>query len=162
MKPTVYLETSVISYLAAWPSRDLITAANQHVTHVWWRDRRPVFEVFTSQWVLEEASAGDPAAAQRRLGFILDLPLLEVTHQAQDLARQLLGRTSLPPRAAADVLHIALAACHGMDFLLTWNCTHLANAELRPRIDRACWDLGFRPVMLCTPPELMGGFDDAT
>jgi hypothetical protein len=156
MRPTVYLETSVLSYLAAWPSRDLVTAANQQLTHAWWRERRPAFELFTSELVLHEARAGDPEAADRRLKLVCDLPLLEVTSEAQQLGRELLLRTPLPRKAAADALHIALSAYHGMDYLLTWNCAHLANAEIRPRVERTCAMLGFRPAVLCTPAELMG------
>ncbi|MBN2494845.1 MAG: type II toxin-antitoxin system VapC family toxin [Deltaproteobacteria bacterium] len=157
MKPTVYIETSVISYLAARPSRDLITAANQQLTHVWWRVRRPSFEVFASHLVVDEASAGDPEASRHRQEILADLPLLEATEEAQALALDLLRETPLPPPATPDALHIALAVVHGMDYLLTWNCRHLANAELRPRIERTCKALGFRPAVMCTPAELMGG-----
>lgn len=156
MNPTVYVETTIISYLAAWPSRDLITAANQQLTHAWWRIRRPDFELFTSQWVIDEAMTGDADAVARRQEYLHDLPVLDVTPAAQILARRLLERAALPMRAAPDALHVALAVSHGMDYLLTWNCSHLANAELRPRIEAVCRELGYKAVVLCTPVELMG------
>ena len=119
MKPAVYLETSVINYPAARPSRDLVTAANQQITHAWWRKRQPLFEVFASPLVWEEASAGDQIAAARRQQLLLSVPLLQVSEEAQGLAWELLQRTPLPDAAAPDALHIALAACHGIDYLLT-------------------------------------------
>jgi predicted nucleic acid-binding protein len=157
MASRVYVETSVISYLAARPSRDLITAARQQLTHEWWRLRRPQFEVYISQLVRDEAAAGDPEAAAHRLAVLAGLPLLDVTPDAVALARQLFKLAALPERAAADALHIATAACHGMDYLLTWNSTHIANAEFRPRIERACRALEYEPPVLCTPDELMAG-----
>ena len=156
MPPRVYVETSVISYLAARPSRDLITAARQQITHEWWRRRRPNFEVFVSQLVLDEARAGDPEAATRRADLLANLPLLDITSVSVDLARRLIEEVSLPPQAAADALHIATAACHGLDDLLTWNAAHIANAEFRPRVERTCRAHGYEPPVLCTPDELMG------
>jgi len=146
----------VISYLAARPSRDLITAARQQLTHEWWRLRRPQFEVYISQLVLDEATAGDPEAATRRVAILAGLPLLDITPEAVALARRLLELAGLPEQAGADAVHIATAACHGMNYLLTWNSTHIANAELRPRIDRACRSQGYEAPVLCTPDELMG------
>lgn len=160
MKPSVYLETSVVSYLAAWPSRDLLVAANQQITHSWWRSRRDTFDLFTSQWVLDEAAKGDPEAARRRLDLLHDVPLVEVTAEAQDLVAALMKQAALARRAEPDALHIALAAFHGVEYLLTWNCTDIANAELRPRVEQACRVLGYRPPVLCTPTELMGEIRD--
>lgn len=156
MRPTVYLETSIVSYLAAHPSRDLITAAHQQVTHMWWQERRARFDIFASQVVLDEAAAGDPHAAGRRKDLLRDIPLLEVTAEVAELAAALIRRLPLPERAGADAAHIAVAAYHGMDFLLTWNCAHIANAELRPRIEQICRDQGYPAPVLCTPDELMG------
>lgn len=156
MPPRVYIETSVISYLAARPSRDLITAARQQITHEWWRRRRPQFEVVVSQLVLTEARAGDPEAAARRATVLSDLPLLDVSPAAVVLARRLVEEARLPLQAAADALHIATAACHGVDYLLTWNAAHIANAERRPRVERTCRAHGYEPPVLCTPDELIG------
>ena len=128
MPPRVYVETSVISYLAARPSRDLITAARQQLTHEWWRRRRPHFEIYVSKLVLDEANAGDPEAAARRAEFVAGLPLLDITSAAVVFARRLLETVGMPPQATADALHIATAACHGIEYLMTWNSAHIANA----------------------------------
>ena len=157
MSERVYLETSIISYLAARPSRDLVTAARQQLTHEWWTRRRSTFEICISELVVAEAAAGDPDAAERRARLILDLPSLSISDEAIALAGNLVQWAGLPKRAAADALHISLAACHGIDYLLTWNSTHIANAEIRPRVERACRDNGYEPPVLCTPDEFMGG-----
>lgn len=160
MMPTVYLETTVISYLAALPSRDLLTAAHQQVTHVWWRTRRQSFELFISQLVVDECAAGDAEAADRRNEVLAGLPLLDIDPKVLELARHLALTVPLPARGAADALHIAAAVRHGIDYLLTWNCAHIANAELRPRIEQACIGRGYAPTILCTPEELIGGHAD--
>ncbi len=157
MGSSVYIETTIISYLAARPSRDLIMAARQQLTHEWWGRRRPVFEVYVSELVIAEAAVGDSEAVQRRAAILADLPLLDLTPAVTELARRLAGSVHLPPRAAADAVYIAVAACHGIEFLLTWNSTHIANAELRPLVERACRAAGYAPSVLCTPDELMGG-----
>jgi hypothetical protein len=156
MPERVYLETSIISYLAAYPSRDLITAARQQLTHEWWGRRRPEFEVYISELVVAEATAGDADAARRRNQWIEGLPSLSISDEAIALARVLVRAARLPDRAAVDALHISVAACHGMGYLLTWNSTHIANAEFRPKVERACRDSGYEPPVLCTPDELMG------
>lgn len=157
MAGTVYLETSIISYLVARPSRDLVTAARQELTREWWGRRRALFEVFVSEAVIAEARAGDAEAAARRLAILADLPLLDVTAEVTRLAGALAKALGLPRQAAADAVHIAAAAGHGIEFLLTWNSTHIANAELRPTIEEVCRNSGYVPPILCTPDELMGG-----
>lgn len=155
MKPRVYLETTVPSYLTAWPSRDLVRAAHQQITREWWEKRRPDFELYISQVVLRECQAGDATAASDRLRALQDLPLLEQTEEATQLAEALVNQVPLPARAAIDALHVALAAVHGMDYLLTWNCTHIANAALREPIGSVCRANGFEPPTICTPEELL-------
>src|SRR5436309_1658461 len=155
MKPRVYLETTIPSYLTAWSSRDLVRAAHQQITREWWDQRREQFDLFISQVVLRESAAGDPSAASERLKAIRDLPLLEQTDQATALAQALLLEVPLPKRAAVDALHIAIATVHGMDYLLTWNCTHIANAALRDQIDSVCRASGYEPPAICTPEELL-------
>jgi predicted nucleic acid-binding protein len=150
----VYLETSVISYLTAPPSRDLLVAGHQQVTREWW-EHRSRFELYVSDAVLEEASRGNPEAAARRLHALNDLDVVRPVPQALALAQQCLGSGIMPTKAALDALHVALATVHGMDFLLTWNCTHIANAAIRPQIDELCWKAGYRPPVICTPLELM-------
>ena len=155
MKPKVYLETTIPSYLTSRPSRDLVTAAHQQITREWWDTRRHDFDLFVSQMVIDEASAGDPEAATRRLEAVATLPLLDPQIEGIALAQMLIDSIPLPARAAADALHIAIAVVNGMDYLLTWNCTHIANAALRGRIEAACRSRGFRVPIICTPEELL-------
>lgn len=155
MKPRIYLETTIPSYLMAWPSRDLVRAAHQQLTREWWQRRRAEFELFVSQVVVRECQAGDPVAAAERLEVLRDVPLLEQTEEATDLAQVLLKQVPLPDRAAVDALHIAIATVHGMDFLLTWNCTHIANAAFRDQIESVCREAGYEPPTICTPEELL-------
>jgi hypothetical protein len=152
--PKVYLETSVISYMTGMPSRGLLVAAHQQVTRDWW-SRRGRFELFVSDAVIEEVQRGDAAAASRRLSVLEGIPVLSATAPAQALARDLLGAAVMPRKAAIDAAHVAIAAAHGMDFLLTWNCAHIANAIVRGRIEDVCRKAGFRPPVICTPLELL-------
>jgi len=155
MKPRLYLETTIASYLSAWPSRDLVTAAHQQVTQEWWQTRRLEFELFISQIVVQESSGGDADAAARRLEVLKDIPLLELTKEAKALADALVVQLRLPDKAALDAVHIAIAVVHGMDYLLTWNCTHIANASLRGKIEAACLARGYDVPVICTPEELL-------
>lgn len=153
MGPTVYIETTIPSYLTAWPSRDLVRAAHQQITREWW-DRRVAFELRSSRLVVEECRAGDPEAAALRLAAMTGVPLLELTVDAAVLADALLRGVPLPDRAAADALHVATAAVHRVRYLLTWNCAHLANVVLRPQIEAVCRAAGYEPPLICTPEEL--------
>lgn len=153
MKPRVYIETTVPSYLTAWPSRDLLRAAHQQITREWW-DRRTAFDLFISPLVLVECQAGDPTAAAERLAVLAGLPLLEQTAEVAALAEALVRAVPIPPRAEGDAIHIAAAAIHGMQYLLTWNCNHIANATLRPRIEAVCRAAECEPPLICTPQEL--------
>jgi predicted nucleic acid-binding protein len=153
MKPTVYVETTIPSYLAAWPSRDLVRAAHQQITHEWWA-RRQEFDLYSSRLVVQECQAGDTQAAAERLAVLVGIPLLEQNVEVGELAAALVMGVPLPQKAAADALHIAAAAVHGMQYLLTWNCTHIANVALRPRIEAVCRAAGFEPPLICTPEEL--------
>jgi len=155
MKPRVYLETTIPSYLTAWPSRDLVRAAHQQITRDWWDRRREEFELYISQVVLRECQAGDATAAAERLKILQDLPLLEQTEEATRLAQALVDRVPLPERAAVDALHVAIATVHGVDYLLTWNCTHIANATLRDPIESVCRANAYEPPAICTPDELL-------
>jgi predicted nucleic acid-binding protein len=154
MKQRVYIETTIVSYLTARPTRDLVRAAEQEMTREWW-DLRSAFELYVSQLVLDEAAAGDPDAAQRRLVALREPAILDTTDEAIALGRHLIAAGGLPAKASGDALHIAIAAVHGIDYLLTWNCTHIANAKMRGRIEGLCRGAGFAPPMLCTPMELM-------
>ena len=154
MKPKAYIETTIVSYLTASPSRDLVLAAHQQVTRDWW-NTRDVFELFVSQFVVDEASAGDGAAAALRLAALRDVVLLDLTPDATRLAAELIRNGGVPAKARIDALHIGVASVHGMDDLLTWNCTHIANVTMRGRIEAICRDGGFEPPVICTPLELV-------
>jgi predicted nucleic acid-binding protein len=155
MKPKIYIETTIPSYLTARPSRDLIRAAHQEITREWWEDRRSAFELFVSQAVIQEAGAGDPTAAAERLALLTDLPVLVIATEVESFGQELLHRLPLPLKAAVDALHISYAAVYGMDYLLTWNCKHIANATLRKRIITVCESSGYTPPLICTPEELL-------
>ena len=156
MNPKVYLETTIPSYLTAWPSRDLVRAAHQQLTWEWWDSRRLEFDLYISPIVLRECAAGDSIAAQERLKVIPDLPLLDLSDEATVLAEQIVDGVPLPPKASFDALHIAIAAASGMDYLLTWNCRHIANAAFRVAMTRIINSAGFQPALICTPEELLG------
>ena len=149
------METSVISYLTSRMSRDLIVAGHQQITQEWWANHRDKFELFISQTVLEEATVGDQEAAQQRVKAVENLPLLEITEEAASLAKDLVRLGPLPKKAEVDALHIAIAVTNKVDYLLTWNCKHLANATLRGQIERVCRARGDEPVVICTPEELL-------
>ena len=155
MKSKVYLETSIISYLTARPSRDIITAAHQQSTQEWWDRRREKFYVFVSQIDIQEAGAGANYASERRLVAIEDIAQVEIQPEAISLAQSLVSGGLVPEKAAADALHIAIATVQGMDYLLTWNFKHIANATMRNAISNACRQQGYEPPIICTPEELM-------
>ena len=154
-KPSVYLETSVISYLTSRPSRDLIVAAQQQTTQDWWADRRADFDLYISSLVLREAGAGREPEAARRLQAVEGLPLLDVEGEPTGLARSLVETGPLPIKAMVDALHMAIATVHQMDYLLTWNCKHIANAAMRSRVEAICRAAGYQAPIMCTPYELM-------
>jgi hypothetical protein len=151
----VYVETTIVSYLTARTSRDLIVAAHQEITQDWWNSRRGDFDLFVSELVLEESRDGDLDAAHRRGELLREAQLVRVTDDAMRLAERLIAVASIPVKAGADALHIAMAAVHGMDYLLTWNCRHIANAAMRGRIEAACRSMSYGAPVLCTPEELM-------
>ena len=151
--PKVYIETSFVSYLVARPSRDLIRAARQQITIEWWGKERPKHGLFASEVALQEAQQGDPAEVTKRLAILSGLPLLDVTESAEQLADLLIKRHALPQQAAVDALHIAVATAHGMDYLLTWNCKHIANLALRAAIEKTCRAAGYEPPAIGTPEE---------
>ena len=155
MKPRVYVETSVISYLTARPSRDLVMAAHQEVTREWWQNQRHAFELFFSEAVRNEAAMGDAQAATARLAVLEDMQPLEIPLQALDLANALVFATALPAKAQVDALHIAIAAIEKMDFVLTWNFKHIANAQSAVKVRQVCESFGQVCPVLCSPLELL-------
>ena len=160
MMHTVYIETTIFSYLTSRPSKNLVAAAWQQVTADWWDNQRARFELYISELVVAKAERGDPEAAAKRLEQLQKIPELSTTEEAILLAEKLIKKGAIPLKAADDAMHIALAAVHGIDYLLTWNCRHIDNAEAKPFIRRICEDSDYAYPEICTPHELMGGIDD--
>lgn len=156
MIEAVYIETSILGYLTARPSRDIVVAANIEITREWWETRRSYFQLYSSQAVIKETSQGDAAIASQRLEIVRDLALLDLNQSVLDLAEQFLGRSNLPAKADVDAVHIAAATVHGMDYLLTWNCKHIANAQIQRKLAEISFDFGYELPILCTPYELLG------
>jgi hypothetical protein len=156
MSPKLYLETTVVSYLTARPSKDLIITAHQQLTQVWWENRSGDFDLYTSQLVVQESSSGEAGMAQRRLSVLDKVPMLAVNRACIALAGKLVDKGPIPQKASVDALHIAIATVNGMDYLLTWNCKHIANAEMQTAVTNICRAAGYEPPVICTPEELMG------
>lgn len=157
MKPLVYIETTVASYLTARATRDMIAMARQQITMAWWEARLADFSPVVSQLVLDEAARGDTEAAQRRLLVLARFPLLEVTAECLRLARKFIRPGAMPEKAKDDALHLAISAVHRVDYLLTWNFRHIANAESRRLLERICTQSGYSFPSISTPDELMKG-----
>jgi hypothetical protein len=155
-KKTVYIETSIVSYLTARPSSDLLAAAWQKITVDWWETQRDRFELFISDIVLEEAGRGDKFAVARRLDALAEMSLLAITDEVVKFSEALIRAGALPKSAIGDSLHIAISAVHGIDYLLTWNYRHIDNAEKKPIIRKVCLENGYEYPEICTPQELMG------
>ena len=156
MKPKVYVETSFISYLTSEISSDLIVAAHQRITRDWWENRRLEFDLYISQTVIDEAREGNTQESAKRLDALAGLLLLEVTNEAVDLADVLVySKKVLPEKVYDDALHIALATVHEMDYLLTWNCSHIANPAILKKLEKIISEQGYEMPIICTP-ELMG------
>ncbi|MGI8468876.1 MAG: type II toxin-antitoxin system VapC family toxin [Pyrinomonadaceae bacterium] len=160
MKPKVYLETSIISYLTAKPSSSLIVAGHQLTTFNWWNKERKNFNLFVSDLVLAEARRGDAIMVEARLNLAHSLKSLAITEEVIELSEKIMECGILPAKAAADASHIAIATIHRIDYLLTWNCKHIANAKIFPKVYEICENNGYKPSLICTPNELLGENDD--
>lgn len=160
MKKSVYIETSIPSYLTARPSRDVRAAAWQQITTEWWDTARQDYEIFTSELTIIEASAGNPDAAERRLAVLREIPELKIDEEVQELAELLISEGGIPTSAEADALHVAVAAVHRIDYLLTWNCRHIDNAAKKPIIRSICIGAGYPYPEICTPMELLPEKDE--
>ena len=154
-KPSAYIETSVVSYYTVRRSRDLIVAAHQEITYAWWDEHLHEYAVYISQVVLEEIHRGDPAAAAERLTAVSEFQVLPASPEIEPLAVSYLTELRLPQDALYDTLHIALASIHCVDYLVTWNCRHIANAHLRKRLAEINMRLGVSTPIICTPEELL-------
>ena len=159
MKRKVYLETSVVSYLTARPSKTILGAAHQQITQAWWESRSQ-YQLFISESVLRECAAGDPIAAQKRLMVLVDIPLLVIDENALDIASEFVNEGIVPSKAAEDALHIAIATVYGVDYMLTWNCKHIANPEIQRNIAAFLEPKGLFLPFICTPEELLGNDND--
>ncbi|MBM2813428.1 MAG: hypothetical protein HW421_190 [Ignavibacteria bacterium] len=156
MKAKVYIETSIISYLAAKQSRDLIVAANQQITHEWWDNRRNLFDLFSSSLVIEEASKGDSDAANKRLAILNNINIIGLNPEIMKFAGMIINGRILPTKASDDAIHISVAIIYSFDYLLTWNCKHIANAEIQKQILKLANKFGYEMPVICTPYELLG------
>jgi predicted nucleic acid-binding protein len=156
MSETVYIETSILGYLTARSTKNLILAANIEVTREWWVSRRSAFTLYISKVVLDEVARGDPEISINRLEILDGIPLVELNHAVRNLAAQFLSRSNLPPKASDDAVHIAAATIHGLDYLLTWNCKHIANAQIQRKLQEISFDFGYQLPVICTPYELLG------
>lgn len=156
MSETIYLETSIFGYLTARASNNLIVMANVEITREWWEYRRNQFTLYASQFVLTEAARGDAEIAAKRLELLSEIQLLEPNQAVEDLATQFLAKSNLPPKAAPDAFHIALATVYRLDYLLTWNSKHIANAQIQKKLSQISLEYGYELPTLCTPYELKG------
>lgn len=155
MKPSVYIETTIPSYLAAWQSPQIVMAARQQITHDWWNNHRDNFDLFISQIVLDESAGGDADASAKRREILHGIDVLEPPENVGQIVDTLLKQVPLPDNATNDALHIAISVANGIDYLLTWNCRHIANATLHARMEAACESLGFDLPTICTPEQLI-------
>ena len=153
---TIHIETTVVSYLVANPSRDSILAAHQQLTRQWWQDERQRYESVTSSEVLGEARMGDAEMSLRRIEALAGLTILKVDEPARKLAQAILAERLLPPAAASDAIHAVVAAQSRVNILLTWNCRHLANPHLLAKLRAFMAAHGLVLPEVCTPIELMG------
>lgn len=156
----LYIETSIVSYATAWPSRDITIAGLQQQARDWWATQRHRFQLVTSQLTLDEAGDGDPAAAAGRLELLAGLPLIDINADVVSLARRLIEAHTMPEKAAADSIHVAAAALGGVKYLLTLNCRHIANAHELPRIYDLLDQEGLGQLLICTPAEFLGAQDE--
>lgn len=156
MRESVFIETTIPSYHVARRSGDVVQAARRELTIRWWASRRSAYDLYTSQPVLDEAARGEEEMACARLELLREVPLLAINEAVTSVAENLIVRGIIPERVADDALHISCAAVHGMDYLLTWNCRHIANPHNQRRIRETLRALGYEAPVICTPEEFMG------
>ncbi len=153
MAKQVYVETTIPSYLVAWPSRDLLHAARQQITHEWWNNHRKNYLLCISQIVLDEAACGDANAAERRLAILANLPLIDLTQEVDDVAAAIIASGLLPAQATRDAIHIGIPAVRGVAILLTWNCRHIANADIMRELGQVVANAGYHKFLLFQSSE---------
>lgn len=155
MKPTVYIETSVIGHLTTRPSRNVIMAGHQEATRLWWESHRDRYDLWVSQVVLRESQAGDKQTAEERMQVLVPLRILEISPLDLDLAERLLEAEALPAKASEEALHVAIAATNNLNYLLTWNLKHINNPATKPLIEETIRESGYRPPIIGTPDQLL-------
>jgi hypothetical protein len=155
VKPTVYIESTIISYLAAKPSRDLIVVAHQQITNEWWDLIYPQVDCYISPFVIQEISVGDEWAVKKRLEIVKDTMVLELNPEIQKLAQRYYNALDIPEKARLDASHLAIAVWHEIDYLLSWNCKHIVSGRVSKILTRINADLNIKTPVLCTPEELM-------
>lgn len=158
-KRRVYIETSFISYLTARPARTIVAAAHQQITQDWWQRERGRYDLVISELVLRECAAGDIHAAQKRLDALHGIPLLDINDDVRTIAMGLVTEGYVPAHVFEDAMHIAIAAVHGVDFVLTWNFKHIANPMLQEQIARFLDSRHYPMPFICSPQELLGDDD---
>lgn len=157
MKQKIYIETSIVSYYTARPSRDLIIAARQEITHEIWPTLKEEFDIYISALVIQEASHGDRIAAKKRMDALTGIPVLEIKNDVKDIALSLIRESAMPPNSQEDALHIAVASANGIEFLLTWNFSHINNAFTKTKITKTIESFGLISPVICSPEEILGG-----
>jgi len=155
MRESIYLETTIVSYYTSKPSRDIIVLAHQEITRQWWLKTIGRYNVLISEVVIEEASSGDPEAIKKRLEELKDFPHLELNDKVEEMAQVYMERLEIPEKSLRDAAHLAIASVHNIDYLVTWNCTHLANGEVIKKLIKINESLGIHTPIICTPEELM-------
>jgi hypothetical protein len=155
-KQSVYLETTIVSYYTSKPSRDIVALAHQEITKEWWPMAITRYNIFISEIVVEEAGLGDSEASKRRLEEIKDFPHLELNEKVEEMAKIYVEKLEIPESSIRDGIHLAIACIHNIDYLVTWNCKHLANGEIIKKLMKINKSLGIHTPIICTPEELMG------
>ena len=158
----VYIETSIVSFLRENPAASTTSVERQALTRRWWNLQRHHYELVTSQYVLDEANMGSATLANERLRHLAGIPLLPLNERIDELAAEIVARAILPAEAIVDALHIACAAVSQVDYLLTWNCTHIANPMILPRVFRTLDDFALPFPVICTPKDMLDMYDDET
>jgi len=155
MKESIYIKTSVVSYYVSKPSRDIIVLAHQQITTEWWPKAVKRFDVYISEVVVEEAAAGNKESAEQRLNELKGFPYLELTEKVEKIAQIYMEKLGIPQKALRDAAHLAVASVHNIDYLVTWNCVHLANGEIIKKLLKINEKLSIKTPVICTPEELM-------
>ena len=160
MAKSVYIDTSVVSYLTARPTLDMMTAARQVETIEWWTMESRHFDLFSSEVAIEEASRGNADAAKRRVEVLREMTILTLNDDAAELALALVTGRAVPAEAKVDADHIAIATVNNIDYILTWNLSHIANSVTIPIISEICEREGYNRPIITIPSMLRGGLDN--